>query len=334
MSGDLLWHSDLVSAAEEVAAETGRGPYDFSRLFQDIRPTIESADMAICHEEVPFVPDGEVPTGYPMFGAPQQVAEFIAETGWDLCTTASNHSLDRGFEGIDTTLRELDRHGVLHEGTFRSPEERSQPAIFETDSGVKVAVVTGTYGTNGLPLPEGAEWSVAMLDTEDMISRAQAARDAGADIVLAAMHAGEEYQAEPNQEQVDAAHALTSADAIDLVYGHHAHVVQPWEQVNGKWVAYGLGNMVANHEVDRRRAYEGVTARFTFTEEENGGFTVTEAEYIPTMVTEWWPGLDLRLWPVVETLNAGEGETDLLQTARAMTQEAVFSLGASGVQER
>lgn len=334
MSGDLLWHSDLWRAAEEVAAETGRGPYDFSRLFQDMRPTIESADMAICHEEVPLAPDGQIPTGYPMFGAPQQVVEFISETGWDLCTTASNHSLDQGFDGIDTTLRELDRYGILHEGTFRSPEERAQPAIFETENGVRIAVVTGTYSTNGLPLPEGAEWSVAMLDTDDMIARAQAARDAGADIVLAAMHAGDEYQTEPNQEQVDTANALTASDTIDLVYGHHVHVVQPWDKINDKWVAYGLGNMVANHEVGKRRAYEGVTSRFTFTENMDGTFKVTEAEYIPTMVTEWWPGLDLRLWPVVDTLNTGEGQTELLQTAQEMTRAAVTSLGAEGMQQR
>lgn len=333
MSGDLLWHSDLWRAAEEVAAETGRGPYDFTRLFQDIRPTIESADMAICHEEVPLAPDGVDPTGYPMFGAPQEVVQFISETGWDLCTTASNHSLDQGYEGIDTTLREFDRYGILHEGTFRSPEERSQPAIFETADGVKIAVVSGTYGTNGLPLPEGAEWSVALLDANDMIARAEAARAAGADIVLAAMHAGEEYQVEPTQEQIDVAEALTASDAIDLVYGHHVHVVQPWDKVNGKWVVYGLGNMVANHEVHQRRAYEGVTSRFTFTENSDGTFEVTEAQYIPTMVTEWWPGLDLRLWPVVDALNAGEGETELLQVAREMTRQAVMANGVEGLQE-
>lgn len=338
MSGDLLWHSDLWKAAAEVAATTGRAPYDFSRLFQDMRPTIEAADMAICHEEVPFAPDGQEPSGYPVFGAPQEVAPFIAETGWDLCTTSSNHSVDQGFAGIETTLRELDRVGVEHTGTFRSPQERATPTIFTTSQGVRIAVVSGTYGTNGIPLPEGKEWSVAMLDTDDMIARAQVARDAGADIVLAAMHAGEEYQMMPNQEQIDAAQALTASDAIDLVYGHHVHVVQPWDVVNGKWVVYGLGNMVANHEVDKRRAYEGVTSRFTFAERNDGTFEVTRAEYIPTMVTVWWPGLDLRLWPVVEALETGQGETDLLQVAREKTHEAVFALGVpegpDGVEEK
>lgn len=303
-----------------------------------MRPTIESADMAICHEEVPFAPDGQEPSGYPVFGAPQEVAPFIAETGWDLCTTSSNHSVDQGFVGIETTLRELDRVGVGHTGTFRSPQERATPAIFTTSRGVRIAVVSGTYGTNGIPLPEGREWSVAMLDTDDMIARAQAARDAGADIVLAAMHAGQEYQMMPDQQQIDVARALTASDAIDLVYGHHVHVVQPWDVVNGKWVVYGLGNMVANHEVDRRRAYEGVTSRFTFAERNDGTFGVTRAEYVPTMVTEWWPGLDLRLWPVVGALGAGEGETDLLRVARERTHEAVFALGVpkgpGGVEER
>lgn len=334
MSGDLLWHSDLWHAAEELAATTGRTPYDFSRLFQDMRPTIEGADMAICHEEVPFAPDGEEPTGYPMFGAPQEVAEFIGETGWDFCTTASNHSIDRGFDGLETTLRILDEKGILHTGTFRSEEERQAASIYTTEQGIKIAVVTGTYGTNGIPLPEGAEWSVSLLDADDMIAQAELARSAGADIVLAAMHGGEEYQVMPNDQQIETAEALTASDAIDLVYGHHVHVVQPWDKVNGKWVVYGLGNMVANHEVDKRRAYEGVTSRFTFAERNDGSFEVTRAEYIPTMVTVWWPGDDLRLWPVVEALENGEGETELLQIAREKTAEAVFALGVEGVEER
>lgn len=338
MSGDLLWHSDLWHAAAEVAAITGRAPYDFSRLFQDIRPLVEDADMAICHEEVPFAPDGTEPSGYPVFGAPQEVAPFIAESGWDLCTTSSNHSVDKGMAGVETTLRELDRVGILHTGTFRSVQERATPAIFTTQGDVRIAVVSATYGTNGIPLPEGAPWSVALLDTEDMLARAQAARRAGADIVLAAVHAGDEYQMMPNQEQVDTATALTASPDIDLVYGHHVHVVQPWDRINGKWVVYGLGNLVANHEVERRRAYEGVSSRFTFSERNDGTFEVTRAEYVPTMVTEWWPGLDLRLWPVVGTLDRGEGETELLRIAREKSHEAVFALGVpegpEGVEER
>lgn len=327
MSGDLLWHSGLWESAAAEAQRTGNGRYDFAPLFAGMRPTIESADMAICHEEVPMAPDGTDPSGYPSFGAPQEVADAIAATGWDLCTTSSNHSIDRGFAGIETTLRELDRVGVLHTGTFRSPEERQAPTVFVTSQGVRIAVVSATYGLNGLALPEGREWSVALLDTDDMIARARAARDAGADIVVAAVHAGEEYQSTPAQQQVDAARALVASDAIDLVYGHHAHVVQPWERIDGKWVVYGLGNMIATPPDDLRRSHEGVTSRFTVSERNDGRFAVTRAEYVPTMIDSYWAGQTPLLRAVIPALEAGEGWTDDLLAARQADHDVVFSLG-------
>ena len=327
MSGDLLWHSGLWETAARVAQTSGHTPYDFSELFAHMRPVIEGADMAICHEEVPMSPDGQEPSGYPVFGAPQEVAPAIAQTGWDLCTTSSNHSIDRGFAGIETTLREFDEVGILHTGTFRSPAERATPTIFTAAGGVRIAVVSGTYSTNGIPLPEGREWSVAMLDTDDMIARAKAAKAAGADIVLAAVHAGEEYVSAPNQQQIDAAAALTASDAINLVYGHHVHVVQPWSIVNGKWVVYGLGNMVATPPEDYRRSHEGVTARFVFTEKPGGGFVVTRAQYISTLVDSYWAGQEPVLWPVVESLAGGLGDTANLQVARQTTHDTVFGLG-------
>ncbi|WP_276670793.1 CapA family protein [Schaalia cardiffensis] len=331
MSGDLLWHSGLWDSAAQVAYETGRGPYDFSVLFGPIRSTIESADLAICHEEVPLAPEGVEPSGYPVFAAPQEVAAAIAETGWDLCTTSSNHSLDQGFGGIETPLRKFDEVGILHTGTFRSPEERSTPTIYTSQEGVRIGVVSGTYSTNGIPLPEGQEWSVAFLDVEDMISRAQAAREAGADIVLAAVHGGEEYVAEPNAQQLEVAEALTASDAIDLVYGHHVHVVQPWSIVNGKWVVYGLGNMVATPPFEYRRSHEGVTARFVFTQSPEGGFVVTRAQYIPTLIDSYWAGERPVLRPVLAALASGEGVTSDLEIARIVTHDTVFSLGVPEV---
>ncbi len=329
MSGDLPWHSGLWQSAASAAQDSGNGPYDFGPLFEHLRATVEGADMAICHEEVPLAPDGTAPSGYPSFGAPQQVVDAIAQTGWDLCTTSSNHSVDRGFAGLETTLREFDRVGVLHTGTFRSPEERATPAIFTTASGVRIAVVSATYGLNGRSLPEGQEWSVALLDTDDMIARAQAARDAGADVVLAAMHAGEEYISEPTDQQINAAQALVDSDAIDLVYGHHVHVVQPWDRVDGKWVVYGLGNMVATPPRDLRRSHEGVSARFTFSERNDGSFAVTGAQYIPTMMDSYWAGQTPVLRAVLPALDAGDGWTRDLLAARQADHDTVFALGVA-----
>lgn len=148
------------------------------------------------------------------------------------------------------------------------------------------------------------------------------------------MHGGEEYVAEPNAQHIEAIRALTDSDAIDLVCGHHVHVVQPWRIVNGKWVVYGLGNMGATPPLDYRRSHEGVTARFVFTESPQGDFVVTRAQYIPTLIDSYWAGQRPILRPVVPALASGEGVAADLETARTTTHDTVFSLGVPEIPAR
>lgn len=334
MSGDLLWHDTLWTgpAADAVRNHTGT-EFDFAPLFAGMRPVFAGADFAICHEEVPFAAPGGPYLGYPEFSAPPAIGKAIAAAGWDACTTSSNHSIDHGFAGLKRTLDTLDAAKVLHTGTFRSPAERNTPMIYTTAAGVRIALVSGTYGTNDIPLPQGKQWSVAMLDADDMIARAKAAKDAGADIVLAAMHGGEEYDSTPNDQQVEVAKKLTASAYVDLVYGHHVHVVQPWTKINGKWVAYGLGNLIAQHKTNLPRTYEGVTARFTFTQGSDGKYTVSKAEYIPTYISHWTPARSARVYHVKTALANGEGELDRMRIALARTRATVTRYHPAGLIE-
>ena len=113
-----------------------------------------------------------------------------------------------------------------------------------TKQGVKIAVISGTFSLNGLPKPRGKPWAVNGLDPDGLRRQARQARKAGADIVLVAAHAGTEFATRENAQQRRLARTLTAAGDVDLVYMHHAHVVQPWAKVNGRWVVYGLGNAV------------------------------------------------------------------------------------------
>ena len=148
--------------------------------------------------------------------------------------------------------------GVAHIGTFRLGAERRRPVILTTEDGVRVGVVAGTYGLNGFLLPEGREWSVSMWDADNLLAQAHAARAAGADIVVVHVHWGDEYVHEPNAEQIALAEQLTRSPDVDLVLGEHAHVVQPITKVNGKWVVYGMGNMVAQQDPARADTYQGI----------------------------------------------------------------------------
>lgn len=330
LSGDLLWHNTLwTSAAEDARRTRAGGPYDFEPLFAPIRAIVSGADLAIAHQEVPLGLPGGPFRNYPRFLAPPQTATALRATGWDACTTASNHSLDDDWPGLVRTLDVLDANGLAHNGTFRAPDERTRPTVLTSAAGVRVGLVAATYGTNGLPLPKGREWSVGLLDLADLLARARAARAAGADLVAVAMHAGDEYQTRPTAQQVDLATALAASDDVDLVYGHHAHVVQPWTTIGGKPVVYGLGNLVAQHSVSMQRGQEGTIARLTFSETGSGRFRATTLECLPTLCTRWNGSDPVRVLPVLATLAQGSavgaGLRAQLTTALTRTKEAVGS---------
>ncbi len=293
-TGDVLIHQGGALVAGAAAAGEARGiGYDFSGVFAAVAPVIGAADLAICHLEVPRAPPEGPFEGYPTFAAQPQVVDALAGAGYDTCSTASNHSMDAGFDGLVRTLDALDAHGVGHTGTFRT-EQHSQTPHVMTVGGVRVANIAWTYGLNGIPEPEGHTWAVndfdpAVPQVEGMLADAARARSAGAEVVIASVHCCTEYVSDPTAAQVAIAHALLASPDVDLVLGHHAHVVQPFEQVNGKWVAYGLGNHVA--EQDLPATYDSVIARFTFTRGPQGRYVVSTAEAIPTHIRPQGGGL-------------------------------------------
>ncbi len=333
VSGDLLWHTTLLTSARADHARTGKGDvFDFGPLFADIAPIIKGASMSICQEEVPVAKPGGPYTGYPVFAAPPQVATFIRAAGWDYCTTSSNHAMDDGFTGLVRTIKDFNAAGILTSGTYASASSAVHPPIYTTANGVKIAVVGATYALNGFKTPAGEDWAVTRLNAATMIAQAKAAKAAGADIVIAQMHAGNEYVAKPSAQQVQLANALTASPYIDLVYGQHVHIVQPWTTMNGKWVAYGLGNLAAQSPSNQPRTHEGVIGRFTFTKQTDGSWRVTKAEDIPTLVTNWSPGNPVRVYPVDAALAAGKGNAARLRVAQAATRATVNSLGAHPIE--
>lgn len=325
VSGDLLWHEEVWASGDN-----GNGTWDFTDMFADVKPMIEAADFAVCHQETVFAPPEGPYLGYPGFQSPPQVIDAIKDTGWDMCTTASNHSVDAGTAGLIRTLDTFDAAGVLHSGAARSPEEMDQPRIFTAANGARIAVVTGTYGTNGIPVEH--PWLVGGLDPDELLGKAAAARAAGADIVMVAMHAGEEAVVEPTQQQVELAQILTASPDVDVVYGHHIHAVQPIEQVNGKWVIYGLGNMVAHQSAETVLSYEGITVELEFRRGDDGRWGVGEVSYVPTVVTPY-QAFPVRVAPVSTLMGrAGDGaegdaERARLDAALERTRGAIFSRG-------
>lgn len=282
LSGDVLLHTGTWESAEADAAALGEDGLDFAPMFASMKPVVEDADLAICHMETPLASPAGPFENYPVFSAPPQVLRGLKKTGYDACTTASNHSVDKGFEGLTRTIRTFRRNQLPFSGTAATRRQaRSTP--FVDAAGLKVALLSYTYGTNGMPVDE--PWSVNLIDPRKIRRDAAQATRRGADLVLVALHDGTEYVEEPSAHQRAIVDEITRSDDIDLVYGHHAHTSQPFDIVNGTWVAYGLGNFIAQQETVLPETYRGTTARFTFERDADGEWSVSGAEFIPTQIT-------------------------------------------------
>jgi poly-gamma-glutamate synthesis protein (capsule biosynthesis protein) len=327
VSGDVLPHTGVWESAEQDAAARGRQGYDFRPMFASMKPVYTGVDLAVCHLETPLArPKGPF-LNYPVFSSPPQLLPALRWAGVDACTTASNHSVDQGFEGVARTLRHLDAEGIEHTGTARTRREASTPLVLDV-AGVQVALLSYTYGTNGMPVDSDKPWSVNLIDVDRMIAAAAKARQEGAEVVVVAVHDGLEYQVEPSEHQRQVYDRLTAAPEIDLVYGHHAHVVQPFDVVNGTWVAYGLGNFVAQQLTSQPQTYRGMTARFEFVEREDGTFDVRPPRFVPTMITMSTPMRVLDVRSALADPRTDPGLLPALRTTLAEVRSDAFSLGA------
>jgi poly-gamma-glutamate capsule biosynthesis protein CapA/YwtB (metallophosphatase superfamily) len=321
--GDILVHSGVWDAAA-----TGAG-YDFSSMLAPIAPRLSEADVAICHLEVTLARAGEALSSYPRFRAPTELATDLAEAGFDGCSVASNHALDFGEPGVVATLDAMDAAGLAHAGTARAPEAR-QPAIYTAD-GIAVAHLSYAYGFNGFERPAGKEWLVDQIDPALILADARAARVAGAELVIVSMHWGDEYVHEVVAAQQTVADALAGdAGAVDLVVGHHAHVVQPISKVGSMWVVWGMGNLLSDNtpRCCTTEATDGVVVNVSIADMAPGGpVAVTGMTFTPT-----WNERDThRVLPAEATLAAQTEEalTDQLQVSLDRTTAHILSLGAN-----
>lgn len=297
-TGDVLPHTPIIARAQVNGAASGQS-YDFRPMFARLAPTVSAADLAVCHLETPVAPPGEPLSRWPIFGVPAQITQGVASAGYDRCSFASNHTLDRGVRGIDASLAALEAQGLGHAGAARTPEEAATPRIV-TVNAVRVAHLSYTFSFNGFRLPRGEEWRANLIDAQRILAEARAARALGAEYVVASLHWGNEGTHQVTAGQVGLARTLTAPlDGVDLILGHHAHWLQPIDQVNGRWVFYGLGNLLSNMGGTFRPSSEdGAVAMVTVTERPAGGFETSRPAVLPT----WVQGGSFVIHPVLATL--------------------------------
>lgn len=280
--GEILPHSPLWRGA---AANAGGSGFDFAPMLAPLTDRVAAADLSICHLETPIAPEGEEYSTDPLYGVPAEIATAIAATGFDRCSTASNHVFDRYPRGVDRTVDVLEAAGVAQSGMARTADE-IEPRLFDVND-VAVSHLAYTYGTNGIPAPSDQPWRTRLLSAEQVIADAQRAHDLGAEFVVVSLHWGTEKQTEPDAEQLTIADQITATGLVDLVVGHHAHVLQPIELVNGVWVVYGLGNLLSNHPVADHwpaSTQDGALVEFEVTLPGDGSVLVGRPVVTPTWV--------------------------------------------------
>ena len=288
-TGDILPHTPLINQAKRTAianstAET-QLDYDFRPMFLDIKSLVSGVDLAVCHLETPIAPEGEELSTFPLFGVPKEITTAIADAGFDRCSTASNHTYDRGNSGIDATVNALQDVGIKQSGMARIPKE-IEPLIF-TVKGVKLCHLSYTFSYNGLIMPDETQWRSAIINTDRILRDAKRARDLGSQATIVSMHWGTEKESNANSMQTSVADELTASGLVDLIVGHHAHVVQPTKQVNGVWVMYGLGNVLSNLPTDERwpiNSQDAVIATTSLTISSSGNAVFDKPVMHPTWV--------------------------------------------------
>jgi poly-gamma-glutamate capsule biosynthesis protein CapA/YwtB (metallophosphatase superfamily) len=316
-SGDLLIHT---AVWERALALGGGSHYDFGGELKELRPYVADASLGICHVETPMTP--ATPTSYPIFNTPPALAQGIKATGWDVCDTASNHSLDQGQTGIDDTGKALDDNGIEHTGSF--PSEKAQHRITMMDvEGVKVAFLAYTTDTNGIPLPH--PWSVNIASADRILDAAKKAHKMGAEAVIVNVHWGgeivPEYQPEPSSGQLALAKRLTDSPFVTAVVGQGPHAVQPIERINDKFVVFSEGNLISNQSPAAglpASSQDGMVVVLNCVTD-GKGTRVTGVSYVPVFVSQ----PDYTVLPVGPAMESGQGDATLLSDSYQRTVSVV-----------
>lgn len=312
--GDTLCHKPLFNAAYDKETET----YEFSPMFKYVEKYFKDSTIVVGNLESSMAGPERGYSGNPYFNAPEHLATDLKELGVDIMTTANNHTIDKGFSGVTSTLNYLDIAGIAHTGTARDQKEQNT-ILFKDLNGIQTAFLSYTYGTNGIPVPEGKDFCVNLIDESLILKHINQAKLAGAELIVVSMHWGVEYQTTENAEQKRLAEFLIQND-VDIILGSHPHVLQPMKMVQVETAAgekkeglviFSQGNFFSNQrDINTRN-----TAIFNIKVKKSGEtdeVTVENVSYVPLYMGIKAPGTKDRyeILDLNEIIRSYEAEED------------------------
>ena len=309
--GDVMVHKSQISAQYDAGSDS----YDFNNNFIYVKKYIEDSDLAICNLETTF--GGKPYAGYPLFSAPDELAPALKKTGFDVALTANNHIMDRGIAGLERTLEVLRENGIASTGV-RAETETPRYVIVAV-KGVKIGVIAHTYAAtstsgalllNGSAVPGGAadlinyfRYEYLDEDLEKIKGTVDEVKAAGADIIIAYYHWGDEFQLKSNELQRYIAERTASDMDVDMIFASHPHTLQEIASFTNKKtgrqipVFYSMGNFISNQRVETLDAPNskytetGIIARVRLEyDEDKGVITNVSADAVPIWVDKYKSG--------------------------------------------
>lgn len=236
MVGDALLHSSVYNDAYKD------GKYDFTKQLEFIKPIVSKYDLAFYNQET-ILGGSEIGlSDYPTFNSPWEFGDAMLDAGFNIVNLATNHTMDRGENAILKSCEYWKDKDVLWAGSYCSYEDSQEIKIREKN-GIKYTMLSYTYGTNGIAVPEGKEYLVNLYSDEKAKVDIEKVRDK-VDLLLVSMHWGIEYKNEPTDEQKREAKYLADLGA-DIIIGTHPHIIEPIEYIDDTLVIYSLGNFIS-----------------------------------------------------------------------------------------
>jgi len=280
--GDIMCHLTNVKNAYNSTSKD----YDFSNVFKNIEDYTKNADITVGNLETTFAGASRGYTGYPTFNTPEVLGKNLRDIGFDVLCTANNHSMDKGYSGVESTLEFLDEYGLDHYGTARSEEEQDTILVKDVN-GIKIAFLAYTYGTNGITVPSDKSYCVNLIDKDLIKEHLELVKSKEVDVICVSMHWGTEYKLTPTSTQEDLADFLFE-NGVDIILGSHPHVLEPMEKrtitledgtTKDGFVIYSLGNFVSGQIYANTKST--VILDIQITKDSEGKISIDSVNYTP-----------------------------------------------------
>ncbi|WP_173918308.1 CapA family protein [Halobacillus sp. Marseille-Q1614] len=248
--GDLLIHDRVYENAKT------KDGYNFMPMMQEVQPYLEDTTITIANQET-MIGGKEIGlSSYPSFNSPKEFGTQLKSLGVDVVTLANNHTLDRGEKAIQEALQHWKSIGMVYTGAYKNKKDRNRVRVIETKEGIDTAILSFTYGTNGIPVPEDKPYLVNLIDKKQIAKDVKQAEKVS-DLTVLSLHFGKEYETYPSDYQKDLVQFAANL-GVDVVIGHHPHVLQPIEWVEGKenhrmLAIYSLGNFFSGQNEHNKR---------------------------------------------------------------------------------